>query len=57
MGYIICYLVIGVVLTMLLYRPEPEESPKEAIADAGVSILTWPFILVITAIDTLRKDH
>ncbi len=56
MGYIICYLVVGDVLTMLLYHPEPEDALRDMIADAVLSMLVWPYLLAMTAIDMLRGD-
>jgi len=55
MWYIICYLIVGVVLTML-YQPEPDETMKDLIVDAVIGILTWPYLLVAAAIETLRGE-
>ena len=56
MWYIICYLIVGDVSTMLLYQPEPEETLKDLIVDAVIGILTWPYLLVAAAIETLRGE-
>ena len=55
MWYIICYLIVGVVLTML-YQPEPDETMKDLIVDAVIGILVWPYILVATVIDMRRGE-
>ena len=55
MWYIICYLIVGVVLTML-YQPEPDETMKDLIVDAVIGILAWPYSLVATAMDMLRGE-
>ena len=54
--FLIAYLLIGTILTLLLIQPEEGETIKQLIADAVISSVGWPIILYMCIKDMFKED-
>lgn len=56
MKYLIGYLVIGIVITAVLLRPDEDDELQDYIHDAIVSIAGWPLFVILSIIDMFDRD-
>lgn len=54
--FLIAYLLIGTILTLLLIQPEEGETIRQLITDAVISIVGWPIILYMCIKDMFKED-
>lgn len=56
MIHILVYLLIGVVITALLYETEEGDEIKDIVIEAVISILGWPFIIYLIIRDIYDRE-
>lgn len=56
MIFIIAYLVIGIILTALLIKPQEDETARQIITDVVVSVVGWPLILYMSIRSMFEED-
>lgn len=57
MIYILVYLLIGIVVTGLLYETEEGDEIRNIIAEAVITIVGWPFIVYLVIRDLYDREE
>ena len=56
MKYIFIYLIIGILITAIGYGPDPDETFKQLMMDAALSIIAWPIMIIGSIIHRNDED-